>query len=484
MNLKVPRRFIHGFRRDNIAIEVVKAPPASRFALVRDVLDDEARRPAIVYAPKRKDAETLAELLNHAFPAAAYHAGLEGARRQDVQSRFQAGKLQVIVATTAFGMGIDKADVRTVLHTALPGSLEGYYQEIGRAGRDGAPSRAILMHSYADRYTHDFFHERDYPDPSVVERIFNCLTANPQPKEAVLIRSRLAEEAFDIAMEKLWIHGGAVVDYAENLSRGIADWRESYVAQREHKMAQFERMLAYGDVAACRMTTLVRYFGDVADSHGRCGMCDFCDPEGTVAQSSRPASDKERAQAVRILDALKHTDAMATGRLYTQVFGDGSVERRALEELLGALARCGLIQIANETFEKDGKRIEYRKARITPAGQQADASTPILIPVEIEVEARVKKGKVSKKKAAAAPKKTRSKAAVEDPVEKALRAWRMAEAKRKAVPAFRILTDRTLQAIAERRPQTTRELIELPGVGLAIAEKYGAQIFRIVMQAK
>ena len=87
-------------------------------------------------------------------------------RRQQVQEEFQEGRIEVMVATIAFGMGIDKADVRTVIHTALPGSLEAYYQEIGRAGRDGAPSRAILMHSYADRYTHDFFFERDYPDVS------------------------------------------------------------------------------------------------------------------------------------------------------------------------------------------------------------------------------------------------------------------------------------------------------------------------------
>ena len=155
--LGAPRRFIHGFRRDNIAIEVVKAPPSSRFGLARDILGHAERRPAIVYAPTRKDAEKLAEELNRDFPAKAYHAGMDAARRESVQSAFLSGRSEVIVATNAFGMGIDKADVRTVLHTALPGSVESYYQEIGRAGRDGAPSRAILMYSYADRFTLRFF---------------------------------------------------------------------------------------------------------------------------------------------------------------------------------------------------------------------------------------------------------------------------------------------------------------------------------------
>ena len=103
---------------------------------------------------------------------ATYHAGLDAERRQRVQEGFMAGKLDVMVATIAFGMGIDKPDVRTVIHTALAGSVEGYYQEIGRAGRDGNPSRAIRMHSYGDRHTHDFFFSRDYPDVALMDRVF------------------------------------------------------------------------------------------------------------------------------------------------------------------------------------------------------------------------------------------------------------------------------------------------------------------------
>ena len=94
-----------------------------------------------------------------------------------MQEEFLAGKLEITVATIAFGMGIDKSDIRTVIHTALPGSIEAYYQEIGRAGRDGKPSRALLMHSYADRYTHDFFFERDYPDVAILDGIFALLAA-------------------------------------------------------------------------------------------------------------------------------------------------------------------------------------------------------------------------------------------------------------------------------------------------------------------
>ena len=186
LGLAQPDRFVHGFRRANIAIEVVEIAPSQRAELAGELLREAERRPAIVYTPTRKQAESLAAELAAHFPAAAYHAGIDAERRQQVQEEFQKGRIQVMVATIAFGMGIDKADVRTVIHTALPGSLEAYYQEIGRAGRDGAPSRAILMHSYADRYTHEFFFERDYPDVTVLEAIFAQLRAEPHEKASLM----------------------------------------------------------------------------------------------------------------------------------------------------------------------------------------------------------------------------------------------------------------------------------------------------------
>src|SRR5439155_9939814 len=109
-----------------------------------------------------------------------YHAGLDAPLRKRVHEEFQEARIEAMVATIAFGMGIDKADIRTVIHTALPGSLEAYYQEIGRAGRDGRPSRAILMHSYSDRFTHDFFFERDYPDVAMLDAIFAELRPEAQ----------------------------------------------------------------------------------------------------------------------------------------------------------------------------------------------------------------------------------------------------------------------------------------------------------------
>ena len=491
LGLHETARYIHGFRRANIAVEVVEVPSSERGDLARELLQDPARRPAIVYVPTRREADSFAIELKQDFPAAAYHAGLDSERRKKVQNAFSSGETQVIVATIAFGMGIDKPDIRTVIHTALPGSLEAYYQEVGRAGRDGAPARAVLMHAYADRFTHDFFFDRDYPDVSVLESIYARLADEARPKEMVQSMVRIDSDVFDKALEKLWIHGGALVDAAENLKRGSEAWRELYLAQAEHKLAQIELMIRFTQSSECRMLGLVRHFGDYADAQQRCGICDFCAPHESIAQSFRPATDAERRAAGRILAALKKLGRKATGRLHSEAFADYSLDRDSFEQVLGAMARAGWVEMSEASFEQDGRRVDYRLAALSVAGRALDASAVPEFEMKMEIEAaprRRKKARTARRekrqaKPAKPQKPARAAAAGPTPVEKALRDWRLAEARRRDVPAFRILSDRTLEAIAAAKPSTIRELLEIPGIGARVAEQYGAQIFRILERA-
>ncbi len=373
LRLENPTRSIHGFRRTNIAVEVVERSPSDRADVVHRLLAEPGHRPAIVYAPTRKEAELLAKTLSKKrLRAAAYHAGLGTDVRDDVQTAFLDSRLDVIVATTAFGMGIDKANVRTVLHTALPATLEGYYQEIGRAGRDGAPSRAVLLHSFVDTKTHEFFFERDYPSDDVLAKIQKAIPKDGIPLAQLGAKVKIKGETFEKAFEKLWVHGGAVVT-ADIVQRGAADWAKAYASQRAHKREQMVRMRRYGETSSCRMLQLVAHFGDQNDSNQPCGMCDVCAPNLCVAQVFRTPSASEAAARETILGALRALDGRTVGQLHRDVL-EGVIDRRALDHVLGALARAGEVRISADEFVKDGETIAFQRVHLARNG---DAPAPL-----------------------------------------------------------------------------------------------------------
>jgi RecQ family ATP-dependent DNA helicase len=487
-----PAKFIHGFRRDNLAIEVVEVPMPMRAGMICGLLADPSRRPAIVYATSRKQAEKLAEELSKTptagggprsrIPAAAYHAGLDPETRERVQTAFQAGELEVVVATIAFGMGIDKADIRTVIHAGLPATLEGYYQEIGRAGRDGAPSRTYLMHSYADQKTHGFFLNRDYPPVNHLEPVFRALRDDPQPVEALREASRLDEEEFDKALEKLQIHGGALVDFGGNVTVGRKGWKKTYEVQAQFRAEQFEKVLRYTTSAECRMAALVRHFGDVEDAARSCGICDVCDPAGAVLRLFRHPSQQERAWMQEIVDELRPVDYKAAGTLQRNLGLADTLSRNEFDALLAAMTQAGLVEIEDAEYEKDGETRRYRKVKLTERGLELRSSTKleILIPDGVveefgghaEAPARSRKGKTSKpgKSADTAPVQL---TAADELLAARLREWRAAEAKRLGVPAYLVLHDRSLTALAHQRPKNPNQLLAIDGIGPAKVDKFG-----------
>ncbi len=478
--------FIRGFRRDDLALEVVEAKPSARRAAVHRLLSDDARRPALVYAPSRRESEGLAAELGREHPAAAYHAGLPAGERDRVQTAFLEGELEIVVATIAFGMGIDKPDIRTVVHAALPATVEGYSQEIGRAGRDGAGARAVLLWSWGDRRTHEHFLERDYPSPERLERIWERLDAEPVPLDELAAALELERDECAVAVDKLWIHGGARVTPDERVSRGGEGWREPYVAQRQHRFRQLEEMVGQASGADCRMTALVRHFGD-PDDHGRdCGRCDRCAPGATALASRRDLLPSEAELLRTILGALCEHGERTTGQLYRELGEPAGFPRRDFEPLLEALAAAGLAELSSDSFNRDGREIRFRRLHVTSQGRLKGelglAGVQVAEPLEggPRSKAATRRASTTKPKPEPAPPSLLSVA--DEHLLADLKEWRLAEARRRQWPAFRILSDRTLEALVRARPGDEAELLDVPGIGPSKVGRWGAKLLELIAE--
>jgi ATP-dependent DNA helicase RecQ len=490
LDLRDPAIFITGFRRDNLAIQAIELSKPQRPDFALKLLKEASARPAIIYAGSRKQAEELATTLHKHFPTAAYHAGLDPATRDRVQRAFLSGKLDVVVATVAFGMGVDKADVRTVIHVALPGSVEAYYQEIGRAGRDGLPSRTVLLHGFADRKLQEFFLEKNYPPTSDLESVAVCLPADFTPVDVLhnaLVKKRtpIDRETLDRTIEKLLVAGVALMDMngdvrlSDDHATGEMQWKSAYETQVAVRRAQIDRMVAFAESTTCRMAALVQHFGDTSDKATTCGLCDICNPgDDGSAQSAHQPSAQERTWLREILSALEHRST-STGKLFTDLHL--MKDRKDFDTLLDGLARAALLTLANDTFSTpEGRDVTYKKACITHEGRTPDDATLDTVWLRTSISA-APSGKKSSSKSRST-KTTADHPAFSPAAEKLfeqLRNWRTDQARPNHTPAFMILSDGVLRAIAAAAPQNLTALRSVPGMAPTKVDRYGADLIAI-----
>jgi len=375
-----------------------------------------------------------------------------------------------------------------VVHTALPASVEGYYQEIGRAGRDGHPARAVLLHGFADRKQHEWFLERSYPEVARVRALYRVLGPEPRSRDELATELRIDRDECDRLLEKLWIHGGARVEPPDRVRRGDEGWVRPYERQRRHREEEIALVGRFADGRGCRMLGLVRHFGDQRDSGRACGTCDWCAPDDALLLDLRDARAGEIDVARRVLEALRRTDGQSTGRMHRDLY-DRALSRPAFERVLAAMGRAGLVVEREDSFETDGRVIEFRRAFLTEAGRATDE--PLGLRVVREAHAAEGGGRARRRREAsprlpsAAPAPASAAASPEGSrLAESLRQWRLEEARRRGVPAYVVFNDRTLDAIVAARPTSPSELARVHGIGPAKIESFGERLLGLVAEAR
>ncbi len=286
LGMRDPEIFVQGFDRPNIYLRVdhFDTEDKKTEALVHRVR--WAEKPGIVYVGTRKNAEQIMRLLDEeGVRALFYHGGLKASERHQIQDQFMSGDAEVIVATNAFGMGIDKADIRFVFHYDVSDSIDSYYQEIGRAGRDGEKAEAVLFFRSEDIGAQAFKTSEGRLDASQVEHIAAVIAdqEGPVEPEEIAEESNLSERKLTSAIHRLEDVGAlevlptGEVQVSEDTDLGEAAKAaaDEQDRRRETKRERLRRMEEYADTSACRRELLLRYFGD--NFTGPCENCDNCE---------------------------------------------------------------------------------------------------------------------------------------------------------------------------------------------------------------
>jgi len=390
LGLEHPQTFVSGFDRPNLRIEVVHTEKEKHKISRINRLAESHDGSGIIYTSTRKAVEHVGrELKRVGLRVTTYHAGMTDATRVRAQEEFMNGRTQMIVATNAFGMGIDKRDIRFVVHYQMPGSIEAYYQEIGRAGRDGLPSTCVLLFNYADKNTHDFFIEGSYPNLAVVKSVYNALVGT-ELKQIHLSTAEIAQrcgERNELAIQSalyLLERAGHIERTAPPVSRGENGRRASrtivmldkssgaplrvdpkHVAGRaDLERRKLRELIEFCYAADCYRSHILNYFGD--RNHPReCGTCGNCLPQTTEVREREVQGERIEAENIkpRILtndELLRVRKILACAKRMNGRFGKkllvgtlrGSAAKQIVKARLNELSTYGLLRdMSHEELE-------------------------------------------------------------------------------------------------------------------------------------
>ncbi|MBS1249205.1 MAG: ATP-dependent DNA helicase RecQ [Chloroflexi bacterium] len=401
------RRIVTGFNRPNLAFMVrYTYSLAEKLRALRDLFSPENQprdQAAIVYTGTRREAEEVADFLREVarIPVEFYHAGLPGEERTRIQNAFQCGDLNAIASTNAFGMGIDRPDVRQVIHYAIPSSLEAYYQQAGRAGRDGEPAQVTLLYAPEDRALQEWFIENSAPTTSELRQIYETITSSGREtlwlsNEYLSRATALHEVKINVILSHLE-EAGALEHLGDEGTRmllrpgvwkgeAIAAIMKKTEAHRQRKEAQLKKMIAYAEGDTCRREVILDHFGDTTPPQAaRC--CDNClsQEQPLPETSAQPLATEEARVPLVILDAVRRLGwEVGQGKLakmlagseaksmrnagYTKNIYYGRLEdfrQKELKNLIRQLIQRGYFKVIGG---------EYPSLHLTPRGKDAIAA--------------------------------------------------------------------------------------------------------------
>lgn len=417
--MRDPKVFISSFDRPNLSLDVKRGyQQKEKMRTIFDFIARHRGESGIIYCMSRNKTEKVAEMLEeHGISTAVYHAGLSTAAREAAQDDFINDRVQVVCATIAFGMGIDKSNVRWVIHYNLPKSIESFYQEIGRAGRDGLPSDTLLFYSFGD----------------------------------IVLLSKFAAES----------------------------------SQQEINMEKLHRMQQYAEADICRRRILLNYFGETMDHD--CGNCDVCrnPPErfdGTIIVQkalSAIARADQQVSTNTLIDILKGAatqEIIERGYDKLKTYGAGrDIPARDWQDYLLQMLNLGYFEVAYN---------EKNHLKITEAGRKVLFGHERALLVVIKREDYTEK-KAGKKRKQSAPNDVLFPTPMvfeneDEQLFEELRVLRKRLADQQAIPAYIVLSDKTLHLLASSRPTTIEAFGEISGIGEYKRDKYGKDFIEVI----
>jgi ATP-dependent DNA helicase RecQ len=488
LRLENQRTVITGFDRRNLRYHVVPTRTDSDKddALTRILRDREGL--AVVYASTRRAVERIAATLNRArIAAVGYHAGLDDDRRHEVQDRFMREEVRVIVATSAFGMGIDKPNVRLVVHHAMPGSLEAYYQEAGRAGRDGLDGDCFLLHAFQDRFTHEFFVKSANPERTLIEQVYEALRHDADESGATEIttddiaarvRGKVTPRDVDGALRVLTqvgalrndpVEGSQVhvrlLATPERIRRELAQgreiellravWRAAGSVLHEGATVDLETLPTALRGSAVALPILERLQADQFLTYRRLGggrrLADRGAGLDVYAIDWATMARRRRADLAKLDTMQQYAYTRTCRRAFVlRYFGDPAAR--------GSCAGCDNCLGTHQSLPRDRRQTSSKTGpaqRPRPHSNRSEHQN-----AHVEAEVSLSPG--------------------DNALLARLKALRTLIAREERVPPYVVFRDRTLAEMALRRPKTDQAMADIRGVGPAKLERYAARFLEVV----